>query len=40
MTHEAQQFTAPLIYAPLPKEALKVVETNLKSIVFSGKSLL
>jgi phosphate transport system substrate-binding protein len=40
MTHEAQQFTAPLIYAPLPKEALKVVEANLKSVVFNGKSLL
>jgi phosphate transport system substrate-binding protein len=40
MTHEGQQFTAPLIYAPLPKEALKVVEANLKSIVFNGKSLL
>ncbi|MGA2406984.1 MAG: phosphate ABC transporter substrate-binding protein PstS [Bacteroidales bacterium] len=40
MTHDAQQFAAPLIYAPLPKEALKVVEANLKSIVFNGKSLL
>jgi phosphate transport system substrate-binding protein len=40
MTHEGQQYTAPLIYAPLPKEAMKVVETNLKSIVFNGKSLL
>ncbi len=40
MTHEGQQFAAPLIYAPLPKEALKVVESNLKSIVFNGKSLL
>jgi phosphate transport system substrate-binding protein len=40
MTHEGQQFTAPLIYAPLPKEALKVVESNLKSIVFNGKSML
>lgn len=40
MTHEGQQFAAPLIYAPLPKEALKVVETNLKSILFNGKSLL
>ncbi len=40
MTHEGQQFTTPLIYAPLPKEALKVVEANLKSIAFSGKSLL
>jgi len=40
MTHEAQQYAAPLIYAPLPKEALKVVEANIKSIVFNGKSLL
>jgi phosphate transport system substrate-binding protein len=40
MTHEAQQYTAPLIYAPLPKEAMKVVEANLKSVVFNGKSLL
>jgi phosphate transport system substrate-binding protein len=40
MTHEAQKFTAPLIYAPLPTEALKVVETNLKSIVFNGNSML
>ncbi|MGC1392232.1 MAG: phosphate ABC transporter substrate-binding protein PstS [Bacteroidales bacterium] len=40
MTHEGQQFAAPLIYAPLPKEAMKVVEANLKSIVFNGKSLL
>jgi phosphate transport system substrate-binding protein len=40
MTHEGQQFTSPLIYAPLPKEALKVVETNLKSIVFNGKPML
>jgi phosphate transport system substrate-binding protein len=40
MTHEGQQFASPLIYAPLPKEAMKVVEANLKSIVFSGKSIL
>jgi phosphate transport system substrate-binding protein len=40
MTHEAQQFNAPLIYGLLPKEALSVVEANLKSIVFNGKSLL
>ena len=40
MTHEGQQFAAPLIYAPLPKEALKVVEANLKSVVFNGKSML
>lgn len=40
MTHEGQQYAAPLIYAPLPKEAVKVVEANLKSIVFKGKPLL
>jgi phosphate transport system substrate-binding protein len=40
MTHEGQQYASPLIYAPLPKEAVKVVENNLKSIVFSGKPLL
>jgi phosphate transport system substrate-binding protein len=40
MTHEGQQYAAPLIYAPLPKAAMKVVETNLKSIVFNGKSML
>lgn len=40
MTHEGQQYADPLMYAPLPKEALKVVEANLKSIVFKGKSIL
>jgi len=40
MTHEGQEFTTPLIYAPLPKQAKKVVEANLKSIVFNKKSLL
>lgn len=40
MAHEGQQFAAPLIYAPLPKGALTVVENNLKSVVFNGKSML
>ena len=40
MTHEGQQYAAPLMYAPLPQQALKVVEANLKSIVFNSKSLL
>jgi phosphate transport system substrate-binding protein len=40
MTHAGQQYTTPLVYAPLTKVAQKVVEANLKSIVFSGKSLL
>jgi phosphate transport system substrate-binding protein len=40
MTHEGQQFTQPLNYAPLPKGAIKVSEANLKSIVYSNKPLL
>jgi len=40
MTHEGQKYAAPLMYAQLPKAAMKVVEANLKSIVFSGKSIL
>jgi phosphate transport system substrate-binding protein len=40
MTHEGQQFNAPLAYAPLPKQAQKVVEVILKSVVYKGKKLL
>jgi phosphate transport system substrate-binding protein len=40
MTHEGQQYTVPLVYAPLPKQAQKVVEAILKTVVFKGKSLL
>lgn len=40
MTHEAQQYTTPLNYAPLPEAAVKVDETNLRSITFNGKTLL
>jgi phosphate transport system substrate-binding protein len=40
MTHEGQQFTQPLYYAPLPKQAVKVVEQSLKSVNYKGKSLL
>jgi phosphate transport system substrate-binding protein len=38
--HEGQQFAAPLNYAPLSKEALKVAEKILKSATFDGKSIL
>jgi phosphate transport system substrate-binding protein len=38
--HEGQQFAAPLNYAPLSKEALKVAEKILKSATYDGKSIL
>lgn len=40
MTHEGQQYTTPLEYAPLPKQAQKVVDAILKTVVFNGKSLI
>ncbi|HEY4787724.1 MAG TPA: phosphate ABC transporter substrate-binding protein PstS [Bacteroidales bacterium] len=40
MTHEAQQYTQALDYAPLPAAAVKVAENNLKSIVYGNKPLL
>ncbi len=40
MTHDAQQYTQPLNYSPLPKAALQVDEKILKSITFNGKPLL
>jgi phosphate transport system substrate-binding protein len=38
--HEGQTFAAPLNYAPLSKEALKVAEKILKSATYDGKSVL
>ena len=38
--HEGQTFAAPLNYAPLSKEALKVAERILKSATYGGKSIL
>jgi phosphate transport system substrate-binding protein len=38
--HEGQQFTAPLNYAPLSKEALVVAEKILKSATYNGKQIL
>lgn len=40
MTHDAQQYNQALDYAPLPAAAVKVVEANLKSIVYNKKPLL
>ena len=38
--HEGQAFAAPLNYAPLSKEALKVAEKILKSATYNGKAIL
>jgi phosphate transport system substrate-binding protein len=38
--HDGQTFAAPLNYAPLSKEALKVAEKILKSATYGGKSIL
>jgi phosphate transport system substrate-binding protein len=38
--HEGQAFAAPLNYAPLSKEALKVAEKILKSATYNGKTIL
>lgn len=38
--HEGQQFTTPLNYAPLSKEALQVAEKILKSATYNGKPIL
>ena len=38
--HDGQQFTSPLNYAPLSKDALKVAEKILKSATYNGKPIL
>ena len=38
--HEGQQYAAPLNYAPLSKEALKVAEKIVKSDTYDGKPIL
>lgn len=38
--HEGQQFAAPLNYAPLSKDALKIAEKILKSATYGGKPIL
>jgi phosphate transport system substrate-binding protein len=38
--HEGQQYTTPLNYAPLSKQALQVAEKILKSCTYNGKAIL
>jgi phosphate transport system substrate-binding protein len=38
--HEGQEFTEPLHYAPLPKEAVKASEKILKSVVYAGRPVI
>lgn len=40
MLHDGQKLAGPLNYAPLPAQALKVAEQNIKSVNFGGKPLL
>jgi phosphate transport system substrate-binding protein len=40
MTHDGQQYAEPLSYASLPPEAVKKVESILKSITYGGKPVL
>jgi phosphate transport system substrate-binding protein len=39
-THEGQKYAADLLYAPLPPQVVKQVETALSQITFKGKPLL
>ncbi len=40
MITEAQQYAAPLIYAPLPKEAAVAAMKQLKKVNFNGKGII
>jgi phosphate transport system substrate-binding protein len=40
ITHEGQQYVEPLEYASLPPEAVEKVEVILKTVNYSGKTLL
>lgn len=40
MTHDGQQYAEPLSYASLPPEAVKRVETILKSVTYDSKPVL
>ena len=39
MLHKGQQYAERLFYSPLPKEAVKISESLLKTITFGGKPL-
>ena len=36
ITHEGQRYAAPLYYAPLPPEAIRKAEKNIRSITYNG----
>ncbi|CAN5231748.1 phosphate ABC transporter substrate-binding protein PstS [soil metagenome] len=40
MTHDGQQFAAPLLYAPLPSTVVTSVEAALKKVTFKDKPLI
>jgi phosphate transport system substrate-binding protein len=40
MTHEGQQYTEPLHYAPLPTEAVRKAEKIIGSITYNGREIL
>ncbi len=40
MTHDAQKYCEPLNYAPLPKAAVKVAESIIKTVTYNGKSIM
>ena len=40
MTHEGQKYPEPLHYAPLPPEAIKKAEKNIKSMTYNGRPIL
>ena len=40
LIHQGQQYAQPLNYSPLPQQALKKAEANLKSVTYNGKQIL
>jgi phosphate transport system substrate-binding protein len=40
MTHDGQEYTEPLHYAPLPDQAVETVENILRSIQYDGKPVI
>ncbi len=40
VTHEAQKYTEPLHYGPLPEEAVRRGEVIIKSVTYNGKRVL
>ena len=40
MVHDGQQYCAPLNYAPLSDNAVKIADAQLKSVMYDGKPVL